>query len=525
MATWYVRPDTSHSGTRNGTTYATAWGGWSAITWGVGGVTAGDTLLVCGAHAYAANVTIGAHLGTLGNECVISGSYAADPGSITFSGSVFISNARSHTKLQFLTITGATSNCVYESGAPTNVSYTDNAFIGGTGSIISLDGSSSHTSTTISRNTFVTSLYSGSSGSAINWLVGTAATGVITDMTIEDNTFVCAGTGAHRGVIVLRVQSDANVASKFTRVKVRRNDWSVFKGVACEIGSGFPTFGQSAGVLITDNTISNGSETSNALGGGFSIWGFTTDPAFPNHIARNAIRDVAGPTGGFNVFYGTYEVFDNVVDGTTTTTIDGNGMLFDFGNQGARAYRNIFRNLAGKAGTSNSGVGVMVLDSTGCKAFGNLIENCYVGVHLGSAGAGQSCVISGNTFAGVVLYGVDLKTDADEANCTVKNNIFIADTGSAVSVRNGGAAWSGEDWNAVVGFAVASGHTLGANDRTTADLLSDDYRLMSGSTLIGAGSHISYTRDADGKQRPNPPSIGAYDVATLRLKLTADPAA
>jgi len=34
MATWYVRPNTSHSGSRNGTSYATAWGGWTEIVWG-----------------------------------------------------------------------------------------------------------------------------------------------------------------------------------------------------------------------------------------------------------------------------------------------------------------------------------------------------------------------------------------------------------------------------------------------------------------------------------------------------------
>ena len=35
----------------------------------------------------------------------------------------------------------------------------------------------------------------------------------------------------------------------------------------------------------------------------------------------------------------------------------------------------------------------------------------------------------------------------------------------------------------------------------------------------------SYSRDIEGKQRPNPPSIGAYDVATLRRVLSTDPGA
>jgi len=42
------------------------------------------------------------------------------------------------------------------------------------------------------------------------------------------------------------------------------------------------------------------------------------------------------------------------------------------------------------------------------------------------------------------------------------------------------------------------------------------YRPRAGSPLLGAGTHLGYTRDIERKQRPNPPSIGAFDVATLR---------
>jgi hypothetical protein len=53
-------------------------------------------------------------------------------------------------------------------------------------------------------------------------------------------------------------------------------------------------------------------------------------------------------------------------------------------------------------------------------------------------------------------------------------------------------------------------------DAVLADpLLSPSYRPKSGSPLIGAGTHLGYTRDILGRQRKNPPSIGAYDQATL----------
>ena len=47
-ATWYVRPITAEYGAEDGSSYAAAFDGLGDITWGVGGVQAGDTLKVCG---------------------------------------------------------------------------------------------------------------------------------------------------------------------------------------------------------------------------------------------------------------------------------------------------------------------------------------------------------------------------------------------------------------------------------------------------------------------------------------------
>src|SRR5690242_4872329 len=86
MTTWYVRPDTSHSGTRNGTSYATAWGGWTEIVWGVSGVNAGDTLYVCGTHAYTASIAVGTHGATSNaNRVTIRGDYPSAAGNINLS--------------------------------------------------------------------------------------------------------------------------------------------------------------------------------------------------------------------------------------------------------------------------------------------------------------------------------------------------------------------------------------------------------------------------------------------------------
>lgn len=60
---------------------------------------------------------------------------------------------------------------------------------------------------------------------------------------------------------------------------------------------------------------------------------------------------------------------------------------------------------------------------------------------------------------------------------------------------------------------------ISSADLITADpTLTAAYRPRSGSPLIGAGTHLGYVRDLDGKQRPNPPSIGAYDVANVTTR-------
>src|SRR5688500_17271540 len=99
MADWFVRPNTSHSGTRNGTSYANAWGGWSEVQWGVGKVTTGDTLYICGAHAYAAVIEPGAA------GVTIRGDYVTEAGSITFTGANYFNLNKSSSTIEALTIT------------------------------------------------------------------------------------------------------------------------------------------------------------------------------------------------------------------------------------------------------------------------------------------------------------------------------------------------------------------------------------------------------------------------------------
>ncbi len=120
----------------------------------------------------------------------------------------------------------------------------------------------------------------------------------------------------------------------------------------------------------------------------------------------------------------------------------------------------------------------------------------------------------------------------DDEGCTsadcVQHGFFYDDPFTAVTVKNSLAYG-----NDLFGFIAAASGVTGTNNATfgngntvsnvtntnavTADpLLTSDYKPMPGSPLLGAGTHLGYTRDIERKQRPNPPSIGAYDTATLR---------
>src|SRR5687768_10800593 len=136
MATWFVRPNTTHSTTRDGTSYETAWGGWTEIVWWSLGVKAGDTLYVCGAHTYAQIIRPDPP-GTAGSRITIRGDYATAPGSITFaSGAYYFNVDKSYVTLQSLTITAGNNRCVGVTGIPNTGFWLKNCTLNSAGSAL-----------------------------------------------------------------------------------------------------------------------------------------------------------------------------------------------------------------------------------------------------------------------------------------------------------------------------------------------------------------------------------------------------
>lgn len=507
MTTWYVRPDTSHSGTRDGTSYEAAWGGWSAIVWGVGGVVGGDTLYVCGSHGYSSVITVGAHTGSSeATRCTIRGDYASDPGRITFgtASNYYLENSRNWTTIRDLAITAGVSNCLFISGG-TNCVYSGNTLTASNSQPVSLWGSGSHSNVTITGNTIRGASNAVGSGSCLGWFVTTTAIlRTLTNITISDNVFEDCSAG--RSVIHIRTENDTDIGSVMTGMVVTGNTFRNCRGVLIEVVHGHSTSSIGGTLTVANNSATDCLESSVSAGiGGFmSLAGFSSAEVYENNA-----NNIQGAAGFCNVFYGSFHIYNNTGNGIDTTTIDGNGLLFDHGCVNCRAHGNKFLNVNGKTGVANSGVGIMVLDATTINCYGNIVDGCKWGVHLGAAGSGQSCQIANNTIIGCTDGAVFTTATADLSNCTVKNNVFVGDGYSVYDQT--AVAWSAENYNCFYGFASGtSNHTLGAQSSTTNPLLDASYRLTAASPCRGAGTYIAGARHFGGKALRGNPDIGAH---------------
>jgi len=160
------------------------------------------------------------------------------------------------------------------------------------------------------------------------------------------------------------------------------------------------------------------------------------------------------------------------------------------------------------SGYNNLGSAVQVNQASAIVVDGVLGVGNREAVYMSSIGG--ACSVSGVT-SDDLTYGVRAERVAVSATLGIKNNLMLPSTAILVATNNGTVT---NTHNAYTGSL--SGVSAGTGDITTDPLLTDTYRPKPGSPLLGAGTHLGYTRDIDKKQRPNPPSIGAYDYATLR---------
>jgi len=209
------------------------------------------------------------------------------------------------------------------------------------------------------------------------------------------------------------------------------------------------------------------------------------------------------------------EFFDNIVNPSAPYT-EGHGLAFDDFTEDSRIRRCKSYDNQGLGFSINRGDRNTVED---CLAYGNGIN----GLALATS---QSCVVQRSTFANNNLGNVLNPTGRT-------SEISIAPGGNSNTFRNlclkakaGGTQYGLDDSTGLTGTSVSycniTGFTTAVRTATPtnvvagAPLLAANYVPTPTSPLLGAGTHLGYTRDVDGKQRPNPPSVGAYDYATLR---------
>lgn len=481
MAVWYVRPDTSHNGTRNGTTYATAWGGWSEIVWGASGVKAGDDLYVCGTHTYAAGISVGAHGATSTAGVTIRGDYGPSRGSIVFSPTLTNTLTMGQpytTLLGFLSLAAVTHN-----GAATNCRYLNNTFDtpGSTSAVRFSASGDNHADIEIRGNTFNQTATTSTNHAALRWWVQSGANSSMTRCTIEQNTF---NNDANRSVIEFRTQTDSNAAATMADIKVNYNTFQNYMGTAIELtcpGTAGVAF-QATGCQIKGNRFTNGLENGaaapNNFGGGIGVWGFgpsLTSTFGDNIISDNYASNLQGPTGFIDTFYGSYIIQDNVGDTFTTTSIDGNGILLDIGTKNTIVRRNRITNALGKSGVFNSGCGIMVLGKcTNTYVYGNYVNGCQTGFFLGDTEGACDVKLLNNTFVGITSAAVQTTSTAALLDNVVCINNLFAGIGYKVKNQTSGVnltTWTKEQFNVFVGLTLGvQQHTIGSKSRQYATL-------------------------------------------------------
>lgn len=533
MTTWWVRPDATHSAVRDGTSYETAWGGWSEILWGtpsgVRGLTA-DTLMVCGVHLVS-NISVGAHgAANLAQRVTIRGDYTPDPGAIILSGSAYMTMSRSFTELLNFEILGGTaSSVVYMLGSTfQGVRWKGvkihRPFGGGSGLVFAGDNNNNYTDVDIEDCQFSGDYLNGTNSTGcISWLVSaTNALSTMTRISVKRNYFVDADTG--RSIVHFRTEDDTSTSTRMEDMVLEANWFVRCRGLPMELSHGHKQFGIGAGLRVRRNRIRQCYQDAANIGfGGVSLRGFTSSARLGRpEYAYNDIDGLQGPAGGVNVFFGRYDIHHNKIRNISTTTIDGNGILFDHGCQDSRVWANLIEDCPGRPGVANSGCGLMILDSIGVKGWGNIVRRCKQGVFYGSKthpDTGnvdyQSSDLFNNTFVECQEVGVRLLVSASPNLNTFRNNLIVGAAGAGASV-NSLVTWTGESNNRFVGFLVPSGHVYGTGTLTTAPTnVTPDYFPKIGSSLLGVGADLGPVRDFNDRQGRR--YIGAVCPAPLRL--------
>lgn len=512
MATIYIDPD---SATNGAGTEADPKNTWAGMTW-----TAGNTYLQKRGTVATEKIVITSN-GNPGSPITI-GAYGIGPNPMLYVpgetvgiGSVGYSN---HT-YEDIDIEGGTSACIYASGSSIRINRC--RLHGGTYGVLVPEITVARLNITVTE----CEIYDISdSGIKNEHSLGTNLTN--NNWNISRNIIYRCGAGVY-----LNASKNGNA---YSNLSIIDNDIS-----DCAAAGIFVRTYNATYPAMPTNPIKSLNVFRNRINGcgqvGIAVRGVGGDT--PSFIRLNSVANcgigsdpVTDTLGGIwtreclNLW-----IEDNFVSDIYTPGIDGVGIFDDQNNDGVVIRRNIVRNCYGLNGDAISGSGISSFRAKNSEIYSNLIYGCKNGyVATGEKANTGGTAFHNNTVFKNGLWGLFIgRTDTpdDLSGMSVKNNIVLGNSiidtlGNSKDIAVSGYASDIVMGNNCYGTSnIQAPSSAGTGNVTSDPQLTADYRMKPTSPLLQAGVHLGYMRDIEGKQRPNPPSIGAYDVATLRTPL------
>jgi hypothetical protein len=562
-ATWYVRPlSQGEYGAEDGTSYANAYDGFSDITWGEGGVVAGDTLYICGEHRYATSgadfttvteLKVGA-AGAAGNYITIRGDYASDPGSIIYATRVLPTPgtwAELHPGVFVANSATAQMANLFQL-EPTPVML---ATASTTATVVATDGSVRYTGSQVWYNP----VGDGWTSATIPRYFHTPIQQVID---LQGNSYIKVigltgyGGGANRGVIVI---NNEDSPTSFVEIRDCHLQFGLYTGIYANRST--------SDVIIDGNTIKDCTTGTYTIGNGgsstvypFRRWTFSGNTVG----ATSRYARLIGVAADRHAL-GGQELEDCVFEDNLISDWPGDGIL-NYVNSRATGKNNIIRrNVILNLADPNSDFhhyGIAITGSNadnwstrtqGNQIYNNIVWGCTPGAAGAAAGDGAAIrlkgkwfgdhrpLIYGNTIGDSVIGLMDFTmTGYTGSGFIAKNNLFTSntthiwlDSGNTVEITSdynlfhpdGAGRFNYQD-TALDDFAawkVSSGGDAAsvlADPTLTGDGYdaAGDFMPLAGSPAIDAGVAIEgidgLLTDYAGVTRGAAWDIGAYEYVT-----------
>lgn len=489
---------------------------------------AGSTMHMCNAYT-GAGITIPV-AGSAGNvttyDCTCTG---GTNGSITAtSGTAGILANKAYTHV------GNSCTVSYAGSKPVQINAS-NVTIGAV-SIIApgQDGITLTTPATLSNVTIDGASIVGMTRYGIIWQNSNSTTNTATDFVIQNTSFnrnansaiffQCNFQASDCSITRLTIDGNTVVGSGNTQIVVQDCYDGDIIG-ACTDPQSY-TLARYTDVSITDNIV-----TGSTSGGGIALYGCksSTNAQGKCVVARNTVTGNAGVIGGIDLFNSIYvTIEDNYLAESTTTSIDGNGVLVDYGNRYVIVRRNQIYDNVGLSGVDNSGVAVMVIRGQDVDVYGNIGNGNKAGLLTSGASFTESNIrFYNNSFTNNADYGWYIDA-SQEVSSVVLYNTILSGPGTCIYAEAAGAAQT-ENYNDLPcatrsNFNGVAGWSNGANSIVDDPLMAggdnpdsaQKFRLLRGSPArrVGKDLNMGNVQDYGNRAYLHPPSMGGWEATT-----------